>query len=57
MPRIERMQNSAVSRDLGSYIGPAPITDAHRAKAAYHQRPEILLAATAPNEPRPWLKQ
>ncbi|MSR15516.1 MAG: FAD-dependent oxidoreductase [Gammaproteobacteria bacterium] len=45
----------AFSRDLGSYIGPAPNTEAHKAKAAYHQRPEILLEATAPNEPRRWL--
>lgn len=46
----------AFSRDLGSYIGPAPVTDEHRAKAAYHQRPEIFMAATAPNDPRHWLK-
>ncbi len=44
------------SRDLGSYIGPEPSTPEHRAKAAYHQRPEILLAATAPSDPRRWLK-
>ncbi|MGH8595603.1 MAG: FAD-dependent monooxygenase [Gammaproteobacteria bacterium] len=46
----------AFSRDLGSYIGPPPSTDAERAKAAYHQRPDILLTATAPPDPRRWLK-
>ncbi len=46
----------AFSRDLGSYIGPAPVTEEQRAKAAYHQRPEVLLAATAPSNPRRWLK-
>lgn len=46
----------AFSRDLGSYIGPAPVTDEHRAKAAYHQRPDILMAATAPSDPRRWLR-
>jgi len=46
----------AFSRDLGSYIGPAPVTAAHRAKAEYHQRPDILLAATAPSDPRRWLQ-
>lgn len=43
------------SRDLGSYIGPAPVTDERRRKAEYHQRPDVLLAATAPSEPRRWL--
>ena len=46
----------AFSRDLGSYIGPVPVTDEQRAKAAYHQRPEILMAANAPSDPRRWLK-
>ena len=44
------------SRDLGSYIGPAPVTEEQRSKAAYHQRPEIFMAATAPSDPRRWLK-
>ena len=44
------------SRDLGSYIGPAPTTAAERAKAAFHQQPEVLLAATAPSDPSRWLK-
>ncbi len=46
----------AFSRDLGSYIGPVPTTDEQRTKAAYHQQPEVLLAATAPSDPRRWLK-
>jgi 2-polyprenyl-6-methoxyphenol hydroxylase-like FAD-dependent oxidoreductase len=45
----------AFSRNLGSYIGPAPSTEAQREKAAWHQRPEIFLSATAPANPGPWL--
>lgn len=45
----------AFSRNLGSYIGPPPSTDAQREKAAWHQRPEIFLSATAPANPAPWL--
>ena len=46
----------AFSRDLGSYIGPTPVTPEHRAKAEYHQRPEIFLNANAPIDPQRWLK-
>lgn len=42
-------------RDLGSYIGPQPDTPEHRAKAAYHQRPDVLMSATAANEPERFL--
>ena len=42
-------------RDLGSYIGPQPDDAAHRAKAAYHQRPEVLMAATAASDPSRYL--
>lgn len=38
-------------RDLGSYIGPPPPDDAARAKAAYYQRPEVLLSVTAATDP------
>ena len=44
------------SRDLGSYIGPAPVTTEQHAKAAYHQRPDIFMSATAPSDPYRWLK-
>lgn len=46
----------AYGRDLGSYLGPAPTDAAGRAKAAYHQRPEVLMAATAASEPERYLK-
>ncbi|MCZ6894211.1 MAG: FAD-dependent monooxygenase [Gammaproteobacteria bacterium] len=42
-------------RDLGSYIGPQPDDAAHRAKAEYHQRPEVLMAATAASDPSRYL--
>lgn len=45
----------AFSRDLGSYIGPAPSTPARRALAAFHQRPEVLIAANAPTDAPRWL--
>lgn len=40
----------AWSRDLGSYIGPQSDDPARRAKAEYHLRPEVLMAATATSE-------
>ena len=40
----------AWSRDLGSYIGPQSDDPAQRAKAEYHLRPEVLMAATAASE-------
>ena len=40
----------AWSRDLGSYIGPQSEDPAQRAKAEYHLRPEVLMAATAASE-------
>ncbi len=43
------------SRDLGSYIGPQPDDTAHRLKAERHQRPEVLLTATAAVDPRRYL--
>ena len=42
-------------RDLGTYIGPQPDDDAHRAKAEYHMRPEVLMAATAASDPSRYL--
>jgi 2-polyprenyl-6-methoxyphenol hydroxylase-like FAD-dependent oxidoreductase len=45
----------AFSRDLGSYIGPPPATPAQRALAEFHQRPEVLMAATAPTDAHRWL--
>lgn len=42
----------AWSRDLGSYIGPQPDDAAHRAKALHHQRPAVLLGATAASDYR-----
>ncbi len=42
-------------RDLGSYIGPPPRDDAHRAKAEYYQRPEVLMSVTAASDPSPYL--
>jgi len=39
------------ARDLGSYIGPPPPDDAARTKAAYYQRPEVLLSVTAATDP------
>ena len=42
-------------RDLGTYIGPQPDDAAHRAKAEYHMRPEVLMAATAANDPSRYL--
>jgi len=45
----------AWGRDLGSYIGPPPVDDAHRARAERHQRPEVLLNETAASEPMPYL--
>ena len=42
-------------RDLGSYIGPPPQDDAHRAKAEYYQRPEVLMSATAASDPSAFL--
>ncbi|MEM9731418.1 MAG: FAD-dependent monooxygenase [Myxococcota bacterium] len=41
----------AWSRDLGSHCGPAPTTDAGRAKAGQSQAPEVLLTETAATEP------
>jgi 2-polyprenyl-6-methoxyphenol hydroxylase-like FAD-dependent oxidoreductase len=38
------------SRDLGSYIGPPSDDAVRRAKAAHHQRPEVLLGATAASD-------
>ncbi len=43
-------------RRLGSYIGPAPETDAHRKLAAYHQRPDVLMAQTAAIEPAQYIE-
>jgi 2-polyprenyl-6-methoxyphenol hydroxylase-like FAD-dependent oxidoreductase len=40
----------AWSRDLGSYIGPQSDDPVQRAKAEYHLRPEVLMAATAASE-------
>lgn len=45
----------AWGRDLGSYIGPQPDTAEHRAKAAHHMRPEVLLSATASSTPEAFL--
>jgi len=45
----------AWGRNLGSYIGPQPDDPAHRAKAAYHLRPEVLLAQTAASDPQRYL--
>ncbi len=42
-------------RDLGSYIGPPPRDAAHRAKAEYYQRPEVLMSVTAASDPAPFL--
>ncbi len=42
-------------RDLGSYLGPQPDDPAHRAKAARHMRPEILMSETAASDPRQYL--
>ena len=38
-------------RDLGSYIGPPPRDQAHRKKAEYYQRPEVLMSMTAACNP------
>ncbi len=38
------------SRDLGSYIGPPSDDAVRRAKAVHHQRPEVLLGATAASD-------
>ena len=43
-------------RDLGSYIGPQPDDPVHRAKAEYHMRPDVLMAVTAANDPRRYLR-
>ena len=40
----------AWSRDLGSYIGPQSEDPVRRAQAEYHQRPAVLMAATAASE-------
>lgn len=45
------------SRDLGSYIGPQSEDPARRAKAAYHLRPEVLMAATAASQPQRYLQR
>lgn len=45
----------AWGRDLGSYCGPPPATDADRAKAAHHESPAVLLAETAASDPEPFL--
>lgn len=42
-------------RDLGSYIGPPPRDDNHRAKAEYYQRPEVLMSVTAASDPSAFL--
>jgi 2-polyprenyl-6-methoxyphenol hydroxylase-like FAD-dependent oxidoreductase len=42
-------------RNLGSYIGPQPDDPAHREKAAYHLRPEVLLTQTAASDPQRYL--
>ena len=44
-----------LGRDLGSYIGPPPRDEAHRKKAEYYQRPEVLMSVTAPSDPSPYL--
>ena len=38
------------SRDLGSYIGPPSDDAVRRAKAVHHQRPAVLLGATAASD-------
>lgn len=43
-------------RDLGSYLGPAPRTDTHRAKATHYQQPEVLMSVTAATDPSPYLE-
>lgn len=43
-------------RRLGSYIGPQPDSAAHRALAAYHRRPDVLMSETAANDPTRYLK-
>ncbi len=45
----------AHARRLGSYIGPPPSDSAGRALAAYHQRPDVLMAQTAPTAPLSYL--
>lgn len=47
----------ASGRDLGSYIGPAPEDEQHRAKAEYYQRPEVLLSMTAASLPSTYLSR
>lgn len=47
----------AWGQDLGSYIGPEPTDPAHRAKAAYHLRPDVLLAQTAASDPDRYLRR
>ena len=42
-------------RDLGTYIGPQPDDPAHRAKAEYYMRPDVLMAATAACDPSRYL--
>ncbi|MCC6708599.1 MAG: FAD-dependent monooxygenase [Gammaproteobacteria bacterium] len=43
-------QTVAWSRDLGSYIGPQYDDALQRAKGAHHQRPAVLLGATAASD-------
>lgn len=45
----------AWGRDLGCYIGPQPDTPEHRAKVEKHQRPDVLMSATAANDPARFL--